>query len=373
MGGMSSLGFGEPRRVVLSVDYELFGNGSGDVRQHMVEPTERMARLAEQHGMRLVLFVEVEEYLAFERHAAELVKVLGYDPARLIREQVRELVRRGHDVQLHLHPEWYGARWAHGQWHLNDTQRTVDSLFDTVAQTVAYIADRKRVLEGMAGLGPDRRVVAYRAGAFSAQPGSKLLAALAANGFVLDSSVVKGLVCQGDSDGYDYRNAPSARDPWRISADVAVVDAAGPLWEVPIYSVMGRRVQQATWGRLKAKFSKHVPKTQQKQLIRQLGVGRGPVAAARFLLQPVPIKLDFHNLSPRAFLRMITGAPPPADRLPDVLVAIGHCKEHINDRAFGRLLELLAREPGLQVVTFGEVAQLLADTGGAQSKARCKM
>lgn len=371
---MNSAGLSGRRRVVLSVDYELFGNGTGDVRQHVVEPTERMARLAERHGVPLVIFVEVEEYLAFERQAGELAQALGYDPARCIREQVRDLARRGHDVQLHLHPQWHGARWTGGRWQLNETKVTVDSLFETEGEVVGYIADRKRVLEEMAGLGPGRRVVAYRAGAFSAQPGAKLLAGLAANGFALDSSVVKGLVWKDGFGGYDYRGAPSARDPWRVSEDVAVADPQGPLWEVPIYSVMGRRLHQATWDRLRAKFSKHVPKAQKKDVLRQLGVGRSPVEAAKFLWQPVPIKLDFHNLSPGAFMRMVRDAPPPAEGLPEVLVAIGHSKEHINDRSFGRLLELLAREPGLEVVTFTEVARLLAAAGNkaARSQARCK-
>ena len=61
----------------------------------------------------------------------------------------------------------------------------------------------------------------YRAGAFSAQPGTKLLPALAKNGFVIDSSVVKGLVQdKGYGSGLDYRKAPSAKEPWRVSRDV---------------------------------------------------------------------------------------------------------------------------------------------------------
>ena len=36
------------RYLVLTNDYEIFGNGSGDVRQHVTEPTERMCRIAER-------------------------------------------------------------------------------------------------------------------------------------------------------------------------------------------------------------------------------------------------------------------------------------------------------------------------------------
>lgn len=357
----------KPRHLVLSIDYEIFGNGSGDVRQHMVDPTDRMARDADAFAMPLTIYVEMEEYLAFERYSAELTRLLGYDPAALIRDQIRKLAAKGHDIQLHLHPQWHGATLVDGVWQLDRSRQTVDSLFATQRETTQYIAERKAALERLMGeVAQERPVVVYRAGAFSAQPGRKLIAALAANGFRIDSSVVKGLTHKNPHLDLDYRRAPSAHDPWRVSQDVAIEDASGPLWEMPIYSVMGRRIQQATWGRFKAKFSRNVPRNQQRDMVQQLGVGRNPAKVLKFLFQPVPIKLDFHNLSPRKLLEMIHSAPAPANpALPDVLVLIGHSKEHADDRAFGRFLELVAADSSLKVVGFGEVAAMMPKTGEA--------
>src|SRR5689334_2786424 len=98
------------RHVALTVDYEIFGNGTGDVGQHMADPTERMARLCEKYEAPLTVFVEMEETLAFQRHAGELQRQLGYNPYELVRRQVTDLVRRGHDAQLHLHPQWFHAK-----------------------------------------------------------------------------------------------------------------------------------------------------------------------------------------------------------------------------------------------------------------------
>jgi hypothetical protein len=98
-----------PRHLVITVAYEVFGNGTGDVRQHVVEPMERMARVADEFGLPITIFFEAEEYLAFARHADVLKQALGYDPAQLMREQCVALARRGHDLQLHLHPQWAGA------------------------------------------------------------------------------------------------------------------------------------------------------------------------------------------------------------------------------------------------------------------------
>lgn len=347
------------RHIALTIDYEIFGNGTGDVRQHIILPTARMAAAAERYNLPLTVYVEVEEYLAFERNATALCSQLGYDPARLIRDQVKELSRRGHDIQLHLHPEWYGATLQNGLWQLDLSKRTVDSLFDTQEETDAYIAARKAVLEDMMDASGRQSVVAYRAGAFSAQPGVRLLPALATNGFLLDSSVVKGLIREN---GFDYRQAPSTKDPWRVSNNVSRSDNAGSLWEVPIYSKLGRRFQQATWARLTAKFSSNVPRQQQRAMVRQLGLRRSPWQSLKFLLQPAPIKLDFHNLSPQALLRWVRSAPPPSSGLPDVLVAIGHSKEHVNDRAFFRLMDLLSSNSGIQVVSLSKLAGLLPAT-----------
>ncbi|MBI5388406.1 MAG: hypothetical protein HZA90_27390 [Verrucomicrobia bacterium] len=349
------------RHLALTVDYELFGNGTGDVVQHVTGPTERMAALCRQHSVPLTVFFEAEEYLAFERHAEELKRSWGHDPARLIREQLAALAGQGHDIQLHLHPQWVGARFENGGWVLRPDQETVDGLFASQEEVTAYIGERKAVIERLvAPSAPGRTVRAYRAGAFAAQPGRKLLSALAHHGIVIDSSVVNGLQRKDDHVCLDYRKVPAGRQLWRVREDVAVEDRTGPLWEVPIHSVPRRRFQQATFSRLKAKFSKNVPREQQRRMVQQLGVGRGLLPMLRFLLQRVPIKLDFHNLSPRTLLRWIKAAPADPSAPLDVLVLIGHTKEHLNDRAFGEFLAWVKREPGLEVVSLDRLADLLA-------------
>ena len=107
------------RTLVLTVDYEIFGNGTGDVRQHVTEPTERMCRIAEKFGMPVTVFFEMEEYLLFQQHREALQRLLGYDPAAEMRRQAADLVRRGHaraPPQCGRHPRAGGRRrrctWA---------------------------------------------------------------------------------------------------------------------------------------------------------------------------------------------------------------------------------------------------------------------
>jgi hypothetical protein len=349
-----------PRHIVVTVDYEIFGNGEGDVRQHTTGPTERMARLCEKYGAPLTIFFEVEEYLAFERHRDALKKSLGYDPAAEIRQQIIALAKAGHDIQLHLHPQWYQADFRDGKWRLRPEKTTVDSLFETQEETTNYIAERKEAIEKIvAESGRQHTVTVYRAGAFSAQPGVRLLPALAKNGFVIDSSVVKGLVQNRYPEFLDYRNAPSAKEPWRVSREVSEQDPAGPIWEVPIYSKMRRRFQQITVRRLRAKFSKNIPKTQQQDMVQQLGIKKNPFALLKLLAQPVPIKLDYHNQSPGTLLSWIKSAPAAINGGLDVVVLIGHTKEHTDDAAFEEFLKLAKKERGIKISGFGEIAELL--------------
>ncbi len=372
--------------MLLTVDHEVFGNGSGDVRKHMTGPAERMARICEKFGMPLTVFFEVEEYLAFGRERETLIVSLGYDPAAELLAQAIDLIRRGHDFQLHLHPEWVGSRFEGGRWILRPDRPTVDSLFETQEEVSTYIGERKAVIDGFyEAAGSARRVRAYRCGAFCAQPGRKLLHALTDNGIVIDSSLVKGMVRKDEHVHLDFTKAPADRRHWQVSGDVAVEDAEGPVIEIPIYSRIGRRVQQLTPRRLMAKFSSNVPPDKQREMVSQLGMGRSPASVLRFLAQRFPIKLDFHNMSSRQMLRWIRNAPPAPDGDLDVMVLIGHSKEHRDDKDFERFLAAVAADPALEVVSMNELAERVevrsqrsevrgqrSEVGGRRSEVRSK-
>jgi hypothetical protein len=350
------------RQLLLTEDHEVFGNGSGDVRRHIVEPTERMARSCEKYGMPLTVFFEAEEYLAFERERDALKLAWGYDPAEELRVQAVDLVKRGHDLQLHLHPEWVGSSLEDGRWILRPERPAVDSLFETQEEVSAYLGERKAVIdEFYEAAGSARRVTAYRCGAFCAQPGRKLLRALAEHGIVIDSSLVKGMVRRDEHVHLDFTGAPTERRHWQVSEDVSAQDASGPVTEIPIYSRMGRRAQQLTPRRLMAKFSGNIPKEKQREMVSQLGMGRTPASVLRFLAQRFPIKLDFHNMSSGQLLRWIRSVPPAPKGDLDVIVLIGHSKEHRDDKDFERFLAKVAADPGLEVVSMSQIAERLRE------------
>jgi hypothetical protein len=92
-------------------------------------------------------------------------------------------------------------------------------------------------------------------------------------------------------------------------------------------------------------------------------MGRTPASVLRFLAQRFPIKMDFHNMSAAQMLRWIRNAPPPPAGDLDVIVLIGHSKEHWDDAEFERFLARVAADPGLEVVTMTEIAERLERQG----------
>jgi hypothetical protein len=344
------------RHIIFSIDYELFGNGSGDVIRHMIEPARQLAGIGKRWKIPFTFFIEMEEYFAFRKFRVPLTNALQYDPAALVEQQVAELVKEGHDVQLHLHPQWYGAEYRNNVWILNRRVSTVDELFARQEDATDYIADRKNALEQLArAADPTFTVSAFRAGAFCAQPGERLLRALAANEIRFDTSLVKGMF-RAQYPELNYRIAPRNLWYWRVSCDVCSEDAAGDILEVPIYSRMGRRCSQLTGRRLKAKFSRNVPQNKQRELVRELGIMRSPLSLIRLLFEPVPIKLDLHNLSGAALMDLIKDGEQ-SDRVGQVpvYVAIGHTKEHSSDHDIDRFVQLVQQTCGLRVCTFSQL------------------
>ncbi|HEY5039814.1 MAG TPA: hypothetical protein VIJ93_12150, partial [bacterium] len=133
--------------------------------------------------------------------------------AKKMEEQWESMVKQGHDVQLHLHPNWLpelGARFENGQWVWDWTKSKAN---DYPGDLTKLLGNCKSALEKtLQPVKADYRVTSFRAGAYQAQPFSRLYEALIANGIFCDSSVYKGGFSR--ERGYDYREAFSEHQPY---------------------------------------------------------------------------------------------------------------------------------------------------------------
>src|SRR5581483_1985547 len=75
----------------------------------MVEPTRALLDTCESIGVPMSLFCDVACLWRYREDGDEAF------PAA-VEDQLRDAIRRGHDVQAHLHPHWLHARRENGGW-----------------------------------------------------------------------------------------------------------------------------------------------------------------------------------------------------------------------------------------------------------------
>ena len=96
----------------MTLDYEVWGNGDGCVIDCMIEPTNQLIDLAEKYNIKTTIFVDMCEYWAFkELEEKDMFKDKSYKPATLIEKQLKDILKRGHDIQLHFHPQWLNYKY----------------------------------------------------------------------------------------------------------------------------------------------------------------------------------------------------------------------------------------------------------------------
>lgn len=341
--------------IIFTLDYEIHGNGEGSPRDLMVEPTGRMLRCFEDYGARLTIMADVAEIGRFREYAAAAGEDRFYGAA--IEEQLRGAVARGHDVQLHVHSSYLGARFEDGRWVQDWTQYDLARLGYT--RLAEIIAGGRSYLEGLLKpVCPAYACVAFRAANWSMQPSADIIRALRAGGIRIDTSVFKwgsraGLV------RFDYSCAFSNIVPWPVAAhDVCAADPEGDLWEVPIYcenrriwdflSVM--RLYRVWQGRahplagpppapaVAAGLESREPRP--AEAARRGGrAGR----ALKLLRGRHPLKMDFNQCSGRQLIRALHRIESQYAKFPHALpvVLIGHSKlfTPFNERELRKFLE----------------------------------
>lgn len=219
--------------IILTLDYEIHGNGDGCPQALMVEPTYRLLSLCEKYGAKLSIMADVAEILKFKEYKDKYGHDQYYYDA--IVDQLRYAIQRGHDVQLHIHSSYFNAKHDNGRWIQDWSEYNFAGLpyerMDWMVRT------SKEFLETLLRpIDPEYRCVAFRAANWSVSPSDNVIRALVNNGIKIDTSVFK----YGSRNGivaFDYSQAYSEIVPWRVKEDdICSRDDTSELWEVPIYS-----------------------------------------------------------------------------------------------------------------------------------------
>lgn len=329
-------------RLLITLDYELFfGQRVGTVEHCMLRPIDRLMQVLDRHRAKLTLFVDAG-YLHQLQLQAPKAECLGEDYRR-IREQLRQLVGEGHDVQLHIHPHWEESRFEDGEWR-TDTRRY--RLHDFAPeQRERILGDYKKALTDIVG----DRVFAYRAGGWCLQPFETIGETLLRHGIWLDSTVYAMGYSPDDIRGFDFRGAPE-KPLWRFDRDPLREDAAGRFLELPITSCKVSPLFYWKMAFLK-KFARGA--------FKAFGDGSAMVANAAYYRQLLTrssysvasIDGAKAGLLEQAYRHLDRSATPP------IFNVMGHPKA-LSPYSLERLDRFLDRHPELEPVTLQEFREL---------------
>ncbi|MEY2486529.1 MAG: hypothetical protein QOH39_2177 [Verrucomicrobiota bacterium] len=219
--------------VLFTLDYEIHGNGDGSPHDLMVEPTARMLDLFDAYGAKLTIMADVAEILKFREYRDQFGRDDYHYEA--IVAQLQDAIRRGHDVQLHLHCSYFNARFENGKWQQDWTEYNFAGLSEERINEVLGIG-KTFLEEQLRTAKREYRCNVFRAGNWAVAPSRGVVRALINNGFEIDTSVFKDGQRNDHLVRFDYSEAPSELVPWRASeADICRRDDESALLEVPIY------------------------------------------------------------------------------------------------------------------------------------------
>jgi hypothetical protein len=369
-------------KLILSLDYEIFGNGAGDVMRNIIEPTNRLLDICDQHGAKLTIMFEAAEYWAFRKMEDKLD--LGYSPANVMEEQAQNAISRGHDVQLHLHPQWIGAelndrvwRVKIDQWCIADLPHGLGDKEDEYSITGALSKGKHTLERIICPVKPTYECIAFRAGGFHIQSSRYVIPAMKAVGLLIDSSVVQGLYVKSPRWHCDFRTAVSNYGCWWTTADD--VCRSGPKYEhileLPVYSRMQSYITNLRWSKLHAELKRRKLESRYLRTIKQAGGIRSTYKLTEILRKLTsihPVTVDFCKLNARSMIKAVEeiilmnvySEDEKGRTVPVVL--IGHSKDFWNDKQFDIFLstiESLSRSKGeIKFCTFADVAEELAIT-----------
>jgi hypothetical protein len=220
--------------LALVDDWELRGDGSGDMARIQFEPLSRLLEIYEANGLKASINAEVMQQLSHREHAGRYPR-LGH-LADQWDEVILDAVRRGHDVQLHTHCQWSrsefnGEKWELlGDWNITHYSR---------AEAMEIVAKSKDYLEALVRRAdPAYTVRTYRAGSWAIAPSEHMMEILIANQVVVDISIVGGMRFANSQLSLDYSSVEEPFLPfYPVLSDARMVSARKePIVCIPTFS-----------------------------------------------------------------------------------------------------------------------------------------
>ena len=225
--------------LALTHDWELRGDGSGDIEKIQFAPLRRLLAIYAKWNVRTTILPDVMQQLAFRREEKSLPELKPL--ADSWDQHLRDALLQHHDIQLHLHPQWLNAKYQEGRWLPNGDWSILNYARDAA---YAMLAGGKQYLETLLQpIDSSYRCLAFRAGALAAAPSEHLFESLAGLGIELDVSIAGGVFVDSHELQLDYRHCEETFLPFypRMEDARKVSDKPGSIVCVPLNHFYGSR------------------------------------------------------------------------------------------------------------------------------------
>ena len=218
--------------IIFTLDYELFLNDmTGTVNNSLIKPMQEVQKICEKCNIRFTIFVDAA-YLYRLSELKNNYPSLEEDYKKTI-DNIKWLVGLGHDIQLHIHPQWYYSNYDGKEWILDwDHYKLSDMSRDFAFEVFGKSKD---LLDSIIGY----KTTLFRAGGFSIQD-FDYVNCFKQYGIIGDSSVLPGDKVRKKTHSYDYKK--SSRRVYKFTDNIDVAQQDGTFWEFPIATAGPRNV-----------------------------------------------------------------------------------------------------------------------------------
>lgn len=345
-------------------DWELKGDGSGDIERIQFEPMRRLCDIFEKHDMRCTFMPEMMQQLTFRAKQEEHPELKPLADAW--DEHVLDAYARGHDVQLHLHTQWSNATYDDGRWRLGGSWSILNYPPEDSRRMLTggktYLEELLRLVD------PTYKCIAFRASYLAAAPSSTLLDQLVDLGVAIETSLVGGLRVDTNDVQIDYTNCeedlrpfyPDMTDARRLS------DKKESIICLPIFHFTGSRLGSVRHlvakakGKLIGASGTYIPiETSAARISRAARIYE---KAVRPVVFGKHYTADVSHLDAGLMLEMLTAIRSRArasglDKVP--IVITNHSKNMKDFDGFDRFLDKVAVADDIKIVTLADIGSML--------------
>jgi len=226
------------KKILLTIDYEVYlGSNTGTVRECMIEPTKRLMDILSQNQSKMTVFWDILHFyklLELENEFSELK-----EDRIAIQNQIIDLVKQGHDIQLHIHSHWLDSTYEDNNWKFIYDKfklHTLSNIKDStdINTILGCVTISKNLIEKIVHqVDSSYKVSSFRAGGYLIQPFEDLKYAFLKNDIFIDSSVCPDMINRNNIFSFNFKNYPK-NQIYNFERDLSIIDPKGNFTEIPI-------------------------------------------------------------------------------------------------------------------------------------------